>query len=340
MANNSALIPADVPITFIINDLSAQVAAIRHKTDTLINYYIYPNPTPSEIAAYDPRLAILDSRLASLATLSYPNLACLIDNSDALVAGYLEQITDQLLNAVHGIRALFENYYDRTLEQRKPYEFIYQILELRERQLQSIKGLDVTHADELMPNQFGDFCRGAIQMLNGHDRGRINAVADRDLLAQHRARLRQYAGAYLWWECSECDFRLRYHLTDSGKTNIVSTEEVRRHDGTPVDYKAVFLVKCHLAQPVGTRQGSGVLRPLSLSQSDIVYPKYGCEFCYATGEKLVPGVTAFDNGRDLITHMGAEHSRILPPAPLLQKMNVAVKGKCAEGVYAWDINFR
>ncbi|RMZ90145.1 hypothetical protein DV736_g2615, partial [Chaetothyriales sp. CBS 134916] len=296
MANNS-LIPRAISIPLILSDLSKQIVSIRRKTDTLIDYYIYPEPTPSEIAAYDPRLAILKTRVATLTKLSYTNLAYLIDDSDALTAGYLEQIIDQLINAVHGIRLIFESCYDRNLEERKPYDVIYRILEYREKQVKDLKMEQMAdpqrlRAEELRPNEIGDFCRGAIQVLNGRDRGKISYVADRDLLVENRARLRQFGGAYLWWECPKCDFRLRYHLSDSGKTNILSTEE------------------------------------------------YGCEFCYAMGKKLLYGVTTFSTGRELMMHMAAKHRKVLPPGPLLQKMNVAVKDKCAEGVYRWDINFK
>ncbi|RMZ80800.1 hypothetical protein DV737_g2823, partial [Chaetothyriales sp. CBS 132003] len=247
MANNS-LIRGGTSLPLIISDLYKQIASIRRKTDTLIDYYIYPEPTPSEISAYDPRLAILRTRLSTLTKLSYTNLAYLIDDSDALTASYLEPIIDQLLNAIHGICKIFENFYDRKLAERKPYDVIYKLLEHRERQVKDLKMLQMTQhqrlrAEELRPNEVGDFCRGAIQVLNGRDRGKISRVTDWDLLAENRARLRQYGGAYLWWECPQCDFRLRYHLSDSGKTNILSTEEVRRHDGAPVEYKSIFLVK-------------------------------------------------------------------------------------------------
>ncbi len=111
-----ALMAAPISIPLAITDLSKQIASIRRKTSTLIDYYIYPDPTPSEISAYDPRLGVLQTRLATLNKLSYTHLAYILDDSDALAAGYINEVIYQLLNAVHGIMEIFENHYDRTLE--------------------------------------------------------------------------------------------------------------------------------------------------------------------------------------------------------------------------------
>ncbi len=194
--------------------------------------------------------------------------------------------------------------------------------------------------EDLRANEPGEFCRGAIQMLNGRDRGRISYVTERDLLDENRARLRQFGGAYLWWQCSSCEFRLRYHVSDSAHSNIHSTEEIRSHGGIPIDYKSAFLTKCHLFQPkeiVGSPQRRGSIFGRG---SVITLPKYGCGFCFALGKKLSHGLTSFGTGRELALHMAERHRKIMPPGPVLQKLNVAVKEKCADGVRRWDINFR
>jgi hypothetical protein len=326
-----------LPISIAVDDLSRQIAAIRRKTKTLIDYYIYPDPIPTAIAAYDPRLAVLDARLANLSKLSYTNLAFLLDDSDVLAGSYCLDVIDQLLNAVHGIQELFCKHYDRQLEARKPYDTIYKVLEHRERQLKDSARHQMgdsqrLKAEELRDTnqQVGSFCRGAVAMINGRDRGRIAYVQPRDLLVENRQRLDRFGGAYIWWQCPDCEFKLRYHVSTSAHSNIHSTEEVRGHTGVKLEYKSAWLVKSHLYQPPS--RGSLGGRRASLP------PKYGCVFCFAT-DKKDKGVEMFFTGKELAAHVASKHKgKSLPAPPLLQKFNVALKGKCAEQVRRWDIN--
>lgn len=339
-----ALVVSPISIQEGVTDLSKQISTIRRKTNTLIDYYIYPEPTPSEISAYEPRFKVLQDRLTVLAKIDYPNLAHLLDDSDALAASYLNAIIDQLLNAVHGIGEIFQDHYDRNLEERKPFETIYKVLEHRERQLKDVIHNQMTNShkmkpEDLRPNEAGYFCRGAIQMTNRRDRGKVSQLRDRDLLDENRARLKQYGGAYLWWECSECSFRLRYHVSNSMRSSILSTDEVRDHPGVPVEYKSTFLIKCHTYQPKsGTAAGAqrnsiflftgGNDRDRTTVNAKAM--KYACTFCFATGRRLERGINAFGNGRDFAAHIADKHRKTIPPGPLLQKYNVAIKGKCAE----------
>lgn len=322
-----------IPIEVAVSDLSSQIAMIRRKTNTLIDYYIYPDPTPSAIAAYDPRLSILDARLAVLDKISYIRLAQVLDNSDALAGSYLNVIIDQLLNAIHGIQELFCKHYDRALERRKPFDAIYKTLEFRESQLKDTIATQMNDIRKVKPedqrdNQVGVLCRGAIQMINGRDRGEIAYVAERDLLNENHARLSKYGGAYLWWKCTNCEFRLRYHLSMSAHSSIHSTQEVREHPGVNVEYKSAFLVKSHLYQPV--RRESRATAP----------EKYGCVFCACQSGK-VKGPTTFSTGRELATHVADTHRKTkdLPAPLLLQGFNVAINKKLPENVKRWDINF-
>ena len=326
-----------IPISATIEDLSRQIAAIRRKTSTLVDYYIYPDPVPTAIAAYDPRLAVLDARLANLSKLSYTNLAYLIDDSDALAGAYCLPIIDQLLNAVHGIQEIFAKHYDRALEDRKPYGTVYKVLEHRERQLKDSERYQMSDpqrlkAEELRDTnqQIGSFCRGAVAMINGRDRGKIAYVQPRDLLNENRMRLDRFGGAYIWWQCPDCEFRLRYHVSTSAHSNIHSTAEVRSHDGVNLEYKSAWLVKSHLYQPPTGVTGERRRRSLP--------PKYSCVFCFAT-DKKDKGIDMFFTGKELAAHVASKHKgKSLPAPPLLQKFNVALKGKCAEQVRRWDIN--
>ena len=85
---------AGTSVQLAIIDLSKQITSVRRKMATLCDYYIHPDPIPSEIAAYDPRLSVLQTRLATLDKLDYAKLTYLFDDSDALAANYLLQITD------------------------------------------------------------------------------------------------------------------------------------------------------------------------------------------------------------------------------------------------------
>ena len=70
-----ALVSSPISIQEGVDELSKQISSIRRKTNTLIDYYIYPEPTPSEISAYDPRMKLLQDRLNTLSKINYPNLA-------------------------------------------------------------------------------------------------------------------------------------------------------------------------------------------------------------------------------------------------------------------------
>ena len=352
-----ALVVSPISVQEGVDDLSKQITSIRRKTNTLIDYYIYPEATPSEISAYEPRLKVLQDRLKTLSKINYPNLAHLLDDSDALGASYLIAIIDQLLNGVHGITEIFEQHYDRRLEERKPFDTIYKVLEHRERQLKDVIHNQMTdprklRPEDLRPNDIGYFCRGAIQMANNRDQGKITQLRDKELLDENKARLKRFGGAYLWWECNECAFRLRYHVTNSIRSSIHSTDEIRDHMGVKVEYKSTFLIRCHTYQPSpsslsSSSRGNRSSMPFfgnnndrdrgSVSASSV---KYGCVFCFALGNKLERGISAFGTGKDFASHLVEKHGKNPPPGPLLQKYNVAFKGKSAEGVRRWDVNFK
>ena len=307
---------AGISIPLAITDLEKQIKSIRRKTSTLVDYYIYPDPTPSEISAYDPRLALLSSRLAHLDKISYTHLAYLIDDSDALAASYLEDIIIQLLNAIHGIQVIFFNHYDRLLEEREPFKVIYMVLEHREKQLQDLKRDHFTNpqrmkAEDLRSNEAGQFCRGAIQMLNGRDRGKLSYVTERELLPENRARLEGVrrrvlcGGSVPAVRFSTCGIMSPIPSTQ----NIHSTDEVRGHSGIPVEYKSAYLTKCHLFQP--RSPGNSLSRRNSFfggrgSHGSLAgVPKYGCGFCFALGRNLELWHQQFQYG----TGVGAAYGR-------------------------------
>jgi len=237
------------------------------KNRTMVDYYIYPTPTPSEIEAYKPRLQTLYGRLESLDALNLPKLTLLIDDAAALVSAFVLPIVDQLLNAVHGIQQIFINHYDRDLEQRKPYGTIYDTLGYRERQLKTFQRDQMQSpqrrpADALNPlpptSLEPTFCRFAVAFTNGRDFGKLSQVLSGDLTSEDLERLRNDGGAFLSWDCPGCAFKVKYHITSSMGSNIHATDDVRSHSGIPeVEYRPSWLVKCHLYQAKSTdRRGS------------------------------------------------------------------------------------
>src|SRR4051794_37425077 len=110
-----------LPITIpeALESLTRLIVDVVRKNRTMIDYYIYPRETPSEVEAYKPRLEVLYTRVESLSSIDLQKLTLLVDDAAALVSAFILPIIDQLLNAVHGVQQIFINHYDRDLEQRK-----------------------------------------------------------------------------------------------------------------------------------------------------------------------------------------------------------------------------
>lgn len=333
----AALPPPPDPITVrqAIDDLLLMLSRIRRKLSTLIDWYIYPDVVPDEIKAYDPRLLILQSRLKSLSTLSYEQLPYIIDGSDNLAAHYLGLIVDQLISAVHGIQHIFINHYDRDLEERRPFFAIWETLAYRGEQCKQIPVLNPSNprglrAEDMRANELRNFCRGALQLSNGRDKGRISFVEKKDLLEENRRKLKAFGGAFLYWECPECSYKIRYHVANSATSNIHSTDEVRELDGLGVQYRSSFLAKCHLYLPLSDRTTSAA------ASSTVV--KYGCVFCFATGWDLERGETAFATVREFVEHLAREHKSSPPTSLMLHRFFVAIEGKLGDVRKRWDLN--
>lgn len=240
------------------------IVEIVKKNRTMVEYYIYPQETPSEIVAYKPRLQALHARVESLAALRLPKLTLLIDDAAALISAFLLPIIDQLLNAVHGIQEIFTNHYDRDLAERKPYGTLYDTLLYREKQLKKFQKEQMQSpqrrtADALNPttptSSEPSFCRYAIAFTNGRDFGKVSHVPAEDLRTNDIERLRNHGGAFLSWDCPGCAFKVKYHISSSMASNIHITDDVRSHSGIPeIEYRPSWLVKCHLYQAKSTER--------------------------------------------------------------------------------------
>jgi hypothetical protein len=320
---------------------------VRRRNSTLIDYYIDREPVPTAIATYDPALSLLESRIKLLKKLHFRNLEQLIDDPDCLAARHLLSIIADLFNAIVGFKELFEVYYDPGLRQRGPYVETSEDLEFLETRLRDLiqrrqSNPSRPRAEDLIaqprdggglygPGQYA-FCRGAVQVLNGSDRGHIGVVSQKDLLLSNRECLSLKGGAYLWWICPDdsCRFKLRFHAPSSYASSINTTSEVRTHGSLPIEYRSAFLIESHLHSTAS----SSAPRPRSIAA------KYGCIFCFAEGRPLVKGITVFGSGKDLAMHICVNHTgeNRLPPALMLERARVAVGRDNPVGVTRWDVH--
>jgi len=170
------------------------------------------------------------------------------------------------------------------------------------------------------------FCKGAVQLINNHDTGTLNQVDRRDLLEANRRVLAQDRGTFLWWQCSSCSFRLRYHVKASRFSTIASNDELRHHPGEPLEYRSIFLAKSHLSLP-------------QFGDYTSDFAKYGCVFCFAQGKPLERQRTTFATGRDLASHISSIHKSSLPP-PLLFAFNFEIDNKMLGERRRWELNLR
>jgi hypothetical protein len=320
-------------IKIALDECARHLAFIQRRNNTLIDYYIYPGPVPSAIAAYEPRLAVLQSRLRSIQKLNFSQLEQLIDDPDCHAAIHLDLIIGDLLNAISGYMRLFEEHYDPTISHRAFYTATHEGLQDLRTRLDDLERIrrsnpNRARAEHLVGrhnNSSYRFCAGAIQVLNNNDHGSIATVSDKDLLSLNRTTLANKGGAYLWWKCASngCAFKLRFHVPNAQSLSIQNTTEIRSHPSIPLVYRSLFLIKSHLH---ASSDRAGVM-------------KYGCLFCFAEGKPLQPRVTTFSTGKDLAIHICGEHKGAkVPPAMVLEKAKVAIDGVCPVGVTKWDAN--
>src|SRR2546423_4944341 len=205
-----------IGVSEALDHVGEYATQICRRNRALIDYYIYPHPTPTEIEAYEPRLKALETRIKNLKKLNFSQLRQLIDDPDSLAAFNLLQIIEQLQNALVGFKRIFEERYDRSLSQRVPYSYIFERLGDIEMRLNMLRGdhqreRNLHRAENQRPTSSTRFCRGAIQLINNSDTGKLDQVEKQDLFEVNKEVLRHHGGCFLWWSCTSCDFRLRYH---------------------------------------------------------------------------------------------------------------------------------
>jgi len=320
-------------IKIALDECAKHLAFVQRRNNTLIDYHISPDPVPSAVAAYAPKLMELQRRLKSIQKLNFSQLEQLFDDPDCLAALHLKLIVSDLLNAISSYTRLFEDHYDPAISQRAFYTAAYEGLQDLRTRLDDLRAIRQSNpnrarAEHLVGRHNSSsyrFCCGAIQVLNDNDHGRIATVSEKDLLKANHAELARKGGAFLWWKCpsNACAFKLRFHVPNAQLLSIQNTTEVRHHPSIPLEYRSLFLIKSHLH---ASSDRTGVM-------------KYGCLLCFAEGKPLQARVTTFGTGKDLAIHICGEHKGVKePPAMVLEKVKLAIDGECPVGVKKWDAN--
>ena len=315
-----------IKIDDAFDDALGHCEKILKRNQILIDYYIYPTKTPTQIADYEPIIKGIQSRIKKLQKLDYSQLKCVINDPDCLAASYLEEYVQSLDDALYGIKKLFIDHYDPKLADRSPYDTIPQSLADFKLDLQNLPkdrraDRDAPAAEQEIRSGPLQFCRGAVQLINNVNKGEFGIVSEEELLEPNRKMLTKRKGVFCWWRCSRCEFRVRYHLKPSQVIALQDCDEIRKHDGAPLSYRPVWLAKSHLRQP-----NDGPVWPPA---------KYGCLFCYGEGKKLGE-TTCFATEMELAMHVCSAHKTNLPPPLLLNKLNVAVDERLPETV-RWDL---
>ncbi|KAI1618862.1 hypothetical protein EDD36DRAFT_44168 [Exophiala viscosa] len=335
--------PEPITVEQAIRDLLSLVSRIRQRLHALINYYIYPDLTPTAVSEYDPRLHILQDRLQALSRLSYQKLPYIIGKSDDITGYYLNQVAEQMQNSVRGIERIFTSHYNPDLED--PFRAIWEGLTYKKSQIAELGRRSPSNprrlrAEDMRPNELGNFCNGALQISNGVDRGRISFVETRELTEDNRRKLRVSGGAFLAWQCPECSYRVRYHVTSSNTSNIHHTDEIRRHNGLAIQYRSKFLARSHLYLPPPGTTTTRVIDRRRRNSNVLIPPrfKYGCIFCFAFGYDLLHDRRAFTTPQALAEHIVLCHRRSTLPTMLLHLYAVAIDDKMDEPHKKWEVN--
>ena len=315
-----------IKIDDAFDDALGHCEEILKRNQILIDYYIYPTKTPTQIADYEHIIKGIQSRIKNLQKLDYSQLKCVINDPDCLAATYLEEYVQSLDDALYGIKKLFIDHYDPKLADCSPYATIPQSLADFKLDLQNLQkdrraDREAPATEQKIRSGPLQFYRGAVQLINNVNKGEFGIVSEEELLEPNRKMLTKRKGVFCWWRCSRCEFRVRYHLKPSQVIALQDCDEIRKHDGAPLSYRPVWLAKSHLRQP-----NDGPVWPPA---------KDGCLFCYGEGKKLGE-TTCFATEMELAMHLCSAHKTNLPPPLLLNKLKVAVDERLPESV-RWDL---
>jgi hypothetical protein len=249
-----------------------------------------------------------------------------------LVASCLRPIINDLLHVA--------NWYSTTLIQTHPRDPRLRYGSLYGEEREKLQSLNI-ELDRLVGDAMNDadkplaaeivqahhplkFCPGSIQLLNGKDQGRVAPVWRKEDLktltdAQQRL-LEKGNGGFMFWKCTSCLFKIKYHVNESELSTILKTEELRTAEN--VAYRSAFLAKSHLVHNATTPSC-----------------KYGCLFCFARGMPLEQQrSTGFKSSKELLKHLQKEHSRNIPH-PIVTDRVRAIFGETELTPGGYDLRF-
>ncbi|KAF7503800.1 hypothetical protein GJ744_003241 [Endocarpon pusillum] len=168
-------------------------------------------------------------------------------------------------------------------------------------------------------------CKGALQLLKGDDRGGIDRCLRKDLTPQEHERLDQGGkrGAYFFWKCDSCGFRIKYFASKSRHASLLTNDDNFTFKDSKVQCTQAFIAMSHVEQ-------RGVRKHNSLKG----LPKYTCLICALHRPAARPGHNhTFSNREDYMRHVEDLHlNDNTLPAFLLQKLGIEHGGKLLDGV--------
>lgn len=168
------------------------------------------------------------------------------------------------------------------------------------------------------PNHGGrlSLCNSAKLLNSGTNKGVLQHAQLREVDKQV---IKKRGGAFQFWKCDLCDFRVRYHTSRCESAKIETTEELHTPGKGNLTLRTIFLAKSHLQCQQGQRF------------------QYACLFCMGNGKKLEGGSTAFAKAADLADHVDRCHDAGSLPQLFMKKMYVATPDEEPEGRY--DVQF-
>lgn len=168
------------------------------------------------------------------------------------------------------------------------------------------------------PYGYLTLCRGAVDLINRRDRGRVTPIrGSTHYISRTSSRryVRDNGGGYRWWKCPSCAFRCEFYVAPgaSATSTILDSDHiVTPRTISDMRYRATLSAMNHL--PVEDVKDNDTLEKDTL----------GCAVCVAEGRHLSPGDNAFQRRGQLLNHLRARHSIHLPIDLITNRLGITV----------------
>jgi hypothetical protein len=175
---------------------------------------------------------------------------------------------------------------------------------------------DADHSDQAVPlHQDLHPCRGGLKLIKGEDGGGIDRCLKNDLKHAELERLVRGGkrGAYLFWKCDSCKFRIKYFVSKSAAASLLTNDDHPSLKDSKVRCSRAFLAMSHMEQQ-DTKRTSNSHGP----------PKYTCIICALHPPAAKAGSNhTFCNRDDYAKHVENAHiNGTLPPPFVLNKLGI------------------